>query len=528
MISLLSNFLCYLRLTKNAVLVCIGALLVSAAPANAQELELKDIFQSVLTCALIEPVFAEMPVNPVYTQVSGDCSAVVPRSSDINYFTDATCQVPLLFESTTLLNHCGLLLNPDQLGEGIGISTPTWTISPGSRLDLGARSLDGIVQPYLQRQIYRTVDTPRGTCSLEMRIYADSPQPLNNETRPSLLALHGGSWSARGFGFFGLELTIPHYVQQGFVVYAPFYRLLGDSEGSPACNQSTIDQIADDASAALAWVEENASQYQSAPVPVVFGQSAGAHLATSLLVNEPDNVAGAILFYPPTDFTDFALRAQQGFYTDEQGLGILERVIGVEADLADISVSPIPENSFPVRIVEQAIDVPPVMMVHGMRDSLVEARQSVRLCDALAGRMLQEPDSEVDNIATLRQSIACGADSQLQLVREGQHALDVCIADTPLPTDLCPSGTSASRAEVSMAIGEAVAFAAILSSNEQVPDVSNTQVPGVDVDDETELPDASPTSGGGSVSWLIGLFALWFRIVKRDRKTCQILIRDMS
>ena len=97
-------------------------------------------------------------------------------------------------------------------------------------------------------------------------------------------------------------------------------------------------------------------------------------------MNRPGDVASGVLYYPPTDFTDFAVRAQQGFYNDEQGLGILERVVGVELNDADVNASPIPENSFPTRIVEQDLQIAPILMVHGMSDELVEPRQSIRLC----------------------------------------------------------------------------------------------------------------------------------------------------
>ena len=424
-----------------------------------------DKLESALTCVLVESLLAEMPVEPVYAQDGAVCAEVVPDESERNYFTDSSCLTPLDFEVTTLGSHCDLLLDPVDLGEGSGVNEPVWTLSPGSRLDVGARPLDGVIQPYLQRQIYTNIDTPRGVCSLEMRVYANSPVVSNELTRPSLLALHGGSWSVRGFGFFGLELTIPHYVQQGFVVYAPFYRLLDNEEGSAACNQATIMEIEEDASTALAWVADNAADYGSSTTPVVFGQSAGAHLATSLLVNEPEKVAGAVLFYPPTDFTDFTSRVQQGSYTDEQGLGILERVLGVSAEVADISVSPIPENSFPIRIVEQGIEVPPVMMVHGMQDSLVEARQSIRLCDALGGQMHRAYDDKVEGPPGLREIIPCGTDSEVQLIKEGQHALDLCIVSVFFPTDLCPSGSEDSRQEVSAAIADATLFAARVSAS---------------------------------------------------------------
>ena len=413
--------------------------MLSTAALSADQPSLTELFRSSLTCALVEPLLADMPVAPLYTQQDGRCISKIPDDSARDYFSDATCESPVAFEPTTLASHCELLQDAELLGEGQGIDMPVWTLPPGARLDVGARSLVGVQQPYLQRQVYRTVQTANGECSLEMRVYA--PSPVNDSApRPSMLALHGGSWSARGFGFFGLEMTIPHYVNEGFVVYAPFYRLLGDSEGSAACNQATIEQIVDDAAFALAWVREHAADYGSSPTPVVFGQSAGAHLATSLAVNDADSVSAAVLFYPPTDFTDFALRAQQGFYTDEQGLRILERLLNVTASEADISASPIPENSFPQQIVQNGIDTPPMFMVHGMQDSLVEARQSVRLCDALAGRELLALDVEVGQPETLREVLSCGEDSQLQLIREGQHALDVCIAGASLPTDLCPSG----------------------------------------------------------------------------------------
>ena len=479
--------------------------------------DIKDVFQSQLACALIEPLFADMRVDPVYAMQGAECVALIPQNTQA-YFLDDSCQTPVTFAATEPVSYCQQLLDADSLGEGAGIVEPVWTLSPGSRLDVGARSLDRVQQPYMQRLIYRTVDTANGVCSLEMRVYSPTITAENDSAddtaKPSMLALHGGSWSARGFGFFGLELTIPHFVDQGFVVYAPFYRLLGDSEGSAACHNASIDQIADDASAALAWLSDNSASFGSAPVPVVFGQSAGAHLATSLSVNEPDAVAAAVLFYSPTDFSDFALRAQQGFYTNEQGLGILERVIDVSVERVDISASPVPENSFPQRIVEGGLTVPPMMMVHGMADDLVEARQSVRLCDALAGRNLLALDDELDAISVLRQSIACGDESELQLIREGGHALDVCLAGTLLPTELCPSGSEASREQVALAIGDAVDFA--LSQAQQATDSADS--------DLLEQPDgtgtgsgsdgdgvASPSeggSGGGVISWLLALAVL--------------------
>lgn len=469
---------------RNVVRVAIAAgLLVVGQHASAQSNpSLSSIFQSALACALIEPLLSASEPEPLYILDAANCVSVIPdSSSNGTYYTDASCNSEVSFEATSLLSHCEVLLDASRLGEGDGLVADAWTLSPGNRIDLGARPLDGVAQPYLQRLIYRTVETDSGSCNLEMRIYTPKP---GVSAKGSLLALHGGSWSARGFGFFGLELTIPHFTDQGFVVYAPFYRLLGDSEGSAACHNASIVDITSDASAALTWVRENAERFGSTAKPVVFGQSAGAHLAASLAINHSDDVVAGVLLYPPTDFTDFALRVRNGHYTNSQGLNILTKVMGVSAEEADLSATPVPENSFPTRIIEGALEVPPLMMVHGLQDDLVEARQSIRLCDALAGRQLMSVNTEVQPLAQLRESVACGEESTLQLIQEGQHALDVCVADTLIATDLCPSGSTASRGEVSDAIADAVSFAV-------------TAI-------ESELPVA-PTrrSGGAGSLWLL-------------------------
>ncbi|MDB4223463.1 alpha/beta hydrolase [Granulosicoccus sp.] len=478
-------------------IVVVTALLFSSAGRAQGNPSLSEIFQNALACSLVEPLMARGEPAQLFTLEESLCVSVGPNENrNADYYQDAACSIPVNFSPTSLYSYCELLLDPSTLGEGDGIVPDQWTLSPGTRLDLGARTLDDVAQPYLQRTIYRNVDTAGGTCNLEMRIY--SPRPGITQ-QGSLLAFHGGSWSARGFGFFGLELTIPHFVEQGFVVFAPFYRLLGTSEGSTECNNSSITQIVEDAEAALEWVRVNASTYGGTEKPVVFGQSAGAHLALSLAVNQSESVVAGVLLYPPTDFTDFALRVQNGFYKNTQGVSILERVIGLSAAEADLNASPIPENSFPIRIVESGLKLPPLLMIHGMADDLVEARQSIRMCDALAGRELLAVDAPTPSLTQLREFISCGEGSSLQLIREGKHALDVCVADIRIATDLCPSGSSQSRQEVSLAITDAATFASDAVGSQLQP---------------------AARSGGGAASLLafIGLFlSLSFRLTRLTR-----------
>lgn len=456
------------------------------------DIAIGDIFRSELACRLIEPVFADMPVAPVFAMEGGACVATVPENN-ADYFTDAACTEPLAYQQTTLRDHCAVLLDNTGLGETTNDSV-NWTLPPGTRIDVGARPLTGVSQPYMQERLYREITTDRGTCRLAMRVYKS--HPTASEERP-LLALHGGSWSARGFGFFGLEFTVPHFVAEGFTVYAPFYRLIDEKEGSPACHLADIEEVVSDASAALDWIQAESASYGDTGTPVVFGQSAGAHLAARLLLDRPDDVAGGVLFYPPTDFTDFVLRIRNGRYDNPTGLDILDSVIANDAASADLNATPIPENSLPIRIVEGGLQLPPMFLLHGVVDDLVEARQSVRLCDALAGRALIEAEQSISELSRLREVLSCGDDSTLQLIQQGQHALDVCIESTIIPTDLCLSGNEASRIEVANAIGDAARFANTLTA---LPPGTGTEEP---------MHEESSSGGGGRFSWLsLGILIL--------------------
>jgi len=334
----------------------------------------------------------------------------------------------------------------------------SWTLHPGNRLDLGARSLESVTQPYMQRLVYRQVQTAGGRCDLEMRIYKKHPATIGQR---SMIMLHGGSWTSRSFGNLGLELAVPHFVDKGFVVYSPFYRLLDNTDSSIACNQAQFNEIVADANAALDWVLDNASQYGSSGLPVVFGQSAGGHLALSLSVNRPSSVSGAVLMYPPTDFTDFLQRVQSSAYTNPQGLSVLERVVGTSPESVSLNLPLVLENSFPARIASEGDVWPPMFIVQGSDDDLVESRQAVRLCDALARRQLGPVNQEVGDASKLRDVVSCGSAttpaSTLHLIQQGKHALDVCI--NPSVPNLCLSGTAASQSFVSDSISEAVNFA---------------------------------------------------------------------
>ena len=86
--------------------------------------------------------------------------------------------------------------------------------------------------------------------------------------------------------------------------------------------------------------------------------------------------------------------------------------------------------------------IPPFFLLQGQNDSVLPYQQSVRLCNALAGRAIDTASPSPDATSELRNILDCGhAESQLHLITEGEHALDLCVAD-----ELCLAGSPASAA----------------------------------------------------------------------------------
>ena len=130
---------------------------------------------------------------------------------------------------------------------------------------------------------------------------------------------------------------------------------------------------------------------------------------------------------------------QTGRHVSGSGTRILESVIGQELESIPVTNELLQQNSFPQEVTQRIANnqrMPPLFLLHGEQDSVLPFRQSVRLCNSLGGN----PDTGVasldPNTTSARRIHECDTQgSELHLIAQGQHALDICIAD-----ELCLSG----------------------------------------------------------------------------------------
>ncbi|GFE79853.1 hypothetical protein GCM10011487_18530 [Steroidobacter agaridevorans] len=405
------------------------------------------------------------------------------------------------FQATSLADYCSevavdskrKLGNADIWdGDTTLITERPWTLTPGNRLDVGVLSIGNNNQPYMKRVNYKTIrrytrqiapqtcewldSIPRRRvcngplytqvettpCKLEMRVYR---KDLAANNQRAAIAVHGGSWKYRGAAFLGLESQISHLTQRGFVVFAPFYRLVGSSDGNLECNDAKGADILQDMNDAFAWVQTNKTRFGAAANNDVYvmGQSAGAHLAGILAVEHPSEVKRALMLYSPTDARDIISRYQQvpPVVDSPEALSILEDYLGQSVKTVNTNDAFVARNSLPTRIADSSTRSR-YFLIHGRADPLVPSRQSVRLCNALS-KSSSAADFDVGpatndggNAAAgvYRKRFTCSGSgvnsSKLHLIAEAEHALDLCI-----PLVSCPAGSlpSVSAARQSMSEG---------------------------------------------------------------------------
>ena len=188
------------------------------------------------------------------------------------------------------------------------------------------------------------------------------------ESRPTLLFIHGGGWMVRDRR---PEPFFYPFMEQGWHVVSMSYRL----------GAGTAPLAVDDAVCALKWVAEHAGEYGfDFDKVVVAGVSAGGHLAltTGILGSRPGHPC-----YPGNDFRVHAVINWFGI-TDiaavEVFLAATDPVFGnyALAWIGDKSrVAQISAVYSPVGLVDR--QSPPVLTIHGTKDSVVPFDQAVML-----------------------------------------------------------------------------------------------------------------------------------------------------
>lgn len=431
---------------------------------------LKELVRSTTSCMVTDLVQKDLATIPVYEVENDICHRInLHEDSDGQYYTNPNCQDGRFdYRRTHYIDFCKELATPyrDRLGNPAawsGDHSRYWTLPRSAGLSLSTLKIRHNHYPFMTRVHYKSVavreqhETSRGEittlkglgqCDLEMRIYKKSPTA---EGLKPLILIHGGAWRFRGTAYTALESEVSHLTERGFVVFAPFYRLVGQADGNYECNNASWPEILSDVEDALRWVQENGGEYGAlAGKSYLLGGSAGGHLATWLSVNHPDEIARTLLFYPPTDFQHYVHQAQQS--SDRlKGENYMKGYLGVDdLDMLSLDAPSLLANSFPIKVVAEPQAFPPMAMIHGLKDMLVPSDQSVRLCNAINGDIENGPAQNVGGDVSqgeYSKHYSCGDDGMLYLINEGDHALDVCVDGIE-----CPAGSKPSQKAVSAAM----------------------------------------------------------------------------
>ena len=194
---------------------------------------------------------------------------------------------------------------------------------------------------------------------LTISIYKN--KKTGSELSPVYVYIHGGGWQSSDSEANGVMHR--NMADSGYLGFSINYRLCTDEK--PSWDTAIYD-VAD----AMQWIYAHAEEYGGDPNRIVLsGESAGGHLAllytgrvTSRDLQGPVPQAVAVM-YPAIDLKWIS---ENGRYLSSKTIpGIVERYIGGDLD------------EYPDRL--KAVDpftyinsnMPPVLIIHGMKDSLV-------------------------------------------------------------------------------------------------------------------------------------------------------------
>lgn len=193
----------------------------------------------------------------------------------------------------------------------------------------------------------------------------DVYRPPQAGAHPVVLVLHGGGWSS---GDRAEGRTVSRALAAaGFLVVSSDYRL-APAHHFPA-------QLAD-VQVALHWIRTHAAAFGGDPSRIaLLGRSAGSQLALLTAANLDSGIAAVVVFYSPVDFE--AGWRDPGWPDPLDARAVFRDYLGGTLDEVPDryrEASPINHTDHPL---------PPVLLISGASDHLVELRFAQRLTDRL-------------------------------------------------------------------------------------------------------------------------------------------------
>jgi len=204
---------------------------------------------------------------------------------------------------------------------------------------------------------------PVGYRPLKLDLYVPGAPPA-----PLIVFVHGGGWLRGDRGTAGPAFAawrpgfFERVVKAGFAIASVDYRLSGEA---------TFPAQYDDVATAIDWLAEHGAEYGAdAARPLLWGESAGAHLAALVALRAPaGRIAGVIDWYGPMDLASMP-EADDADSRESRLLGA-----------AVSSVPGLARGASPLTYVHEA--APPFLVAHGTADHLVPYRQSAGFAAAL-------------------------------------------------------------------------------------------------------------------------------------------------
>lgn len=218
------------------------------------------------------------------------------------------------------------------------------------------------------------------------------PEDSGAGLRPAMVLVHGGGW------LMGSRMQIRTYGEEfakaGYVTASISYRTMPDY-AFPYCLH--------DVKQAIRFLRENAAAYRIDPDRIiVFGESAGGHLAGLAAVTQPKDgfegpnasetstaVQAAVLFYGAVDLTLWKPNGTEKGAKKGLSRFMTDFVSREYPDVADPFA-----HASPVTYADP--NDPPTLLIHGTADSMVDIKQSQNFRDALQAKNVIADFIEVD------------------------------------------------------------------------------------------------------------------------------------